>query len=376
MKKIICVFLILAGSMPAFAQIVTGSAPVFGTNDPALSSHISAFNTEIAGYFSTLFSDLNSELGNYNFKPKPENLIRAFGTSAAYASHGATQRGFGGFNTFAATLGTMVGLQLPFGPFELVDKFDVIAGDPFSLFKDGDLTLGINPQALNAQVSLNTSGFFMKNMYLGVRVGYMNLPDVVEGLSVSNMLLGVTVNYQLLPKLSLAGLITWRGLSLGTGFIFQNTKLGYYFAMDSSLMSGGITTTGIGSDISYRIEPRVGLDMDITTYTIPIEVVTAIKLLFLNIPFGAGVDLAFGKSDIRFGAAADINFNGLPNAIYQSSPGSLAVNLGGEMSPSFVNLKIMSGLGLVFGPLIIDIPITWYVMDNGFNVGLTFGVAF
>jgi hypothetical protein len=362
--------------MPAFAQFVKGSAPQFATDNPALSVYMNDFNNEIKGYFNDIINDLNNELGSYNFKPKPENLIRAFGNSAAYASHGATQRGFGGFNLFAATLGTMVGLQLPFGPFDLFDKFDAITGDPFSLFEDGDLKLGINPQALNAQISLNMSKFLVENLYLGVRLGYMKLPDVVEGLSLSNMLLGVTANYQLLPKLSLAGLITWRGLSLGTGFIFQKTKLGYYFAMDSSLMSGTISTAGIGNNISYKIDPKVGLDMDITTYTIPIEAVTAIKLLFLNIPFGAGVDLAFGKSDIRFGAAADVNFTGLNSAIYQKSPGSLAVDLGGEMSPSFVNLKIMSGLGFAFGPVIIDIPVTWYVMNNGFNIGLTFGVAF
>jgi hypothetical protein len=103
-------------------------------------------------------------------------------------------------------------------------------------------------------------------------------------------------------------------------------------------------------------------------------------LYFLNIPLGVGVDLAFGKSDIRLGLDSDISLQGSFNhesgaTVYQDKPGSFSVTAGGDMSPKFFQPKLMTGLGFTLGPVVIDIPVTWYFLDHGASVGVTLGVV-
>jgi hypothetical protein len=116
--------------------------------------------------------------------------------------------------------------------------------------------------------------------------------------------------------------------------------------------------------------------MDVTTFTIPMEVMTAVNLLIFNIPFGVGADFAFGTSKMNIGMSSGITISG-DNTIKTTSDGNLTIDAGGKASPNFANLKLMTGLGLSIGPVIaVDIPITWYFVDNGFNIGLSVGVAF
>jgi hypothetical protein len=96
--------------------------------------------------------------------------------------------------------------------------------------------------------------------------------------------------------------------------------------------------------------------------------------LFLNIPLGVGVDFAFGKSDMKLGVSGDANVTGLPATVTQTSKGNVTATVGGDMSPSFANFKVMTGLGFSFGPVIIDIPISFYI-GSGYSLGLTVGVA-
>jgi hypothetical protein len=141
-------------------------------------------------------------------------------------------------------------------------------------------------------------------------------------------------------------------------------------------MEFDFSTTYSGGINKAIIDPYVSLGMDINTFTIPIEAVTAVKLLFINIPLGVGVDLAFGKSSMEFGMNADISFNTSLPAGIDIGKGSFSIKGGGEADPSFMNLKIMSGIGFVFGPVVIDIPVSYYFLNNGFNVGVSIGVTF
>ena len=48
-------------------------------------------------------NEVNNALGKID--AKPEDLIKAFATASVYASHGATQRGYGEPKLFAFTIG-------------------------------------------------------------------------------------------------------------------------------------------------------------------------------------------------------------------------------------------------------------------------------
>jgi len=49
--------------------------------------------------------------------------------------------------------------------------------------------------------------------------------------------------------------------------------------------------------------------------------------------------------------------------------------MGGSGSPTTFNPKVMSGFGLSMGPVIIDVPFTYYLLDHGYNLGVTLGIV-
>jgi len=140
---------------------------------------------------------------------------------------------------------------------------------------------------------------------------------------------------------------------------------------------GGQISESIGSTgASLVTDPKASLNMDVTTYTIPLEAVTAIKLLIFNIPFGLGADIAFGKASAGFGVSSDMNLTSLPTGVYQSKEGNLTVSGGVSNSPSIFNFKIITGIGVNFGPVVLDVPVTIYPAVNGYSVGITAGAVF
>jgi len=373
--KILSVILFLVGTVSAFAIDVSGTPPTFsGTG-----ADVSTFNTAISNAFNQALGEVRDMVKDID--SKPEKFIQSWGNSQVFASHGATMRGYGEYKLFTFSVGSMVGAQLPSSIFNIMNEFENI---PKKLNDDKDISLGGNPQMLNARLGINTSKFLLKDLYLGLHLGFIKLDGDNLGLKDFNFesfTLGVTANYQLIPHLKLAGgLLQWRGVNVGSGLIYSGTKIGYSMKLDSQKQSfsgsyniGGYNGTITGDII---IDPKVILDMNISTITIPLEATTAVKLLwFLNIPFGVGVDLGFGKSDMKVGMEGDVNVTGIPSAANLSStPGNLSVTAGGDMAPKFFNPKLMTGVGFNFGPVVIDIPLTFY-LDNGYNVGVTVGIV-
>jgi len=49
--------------------------------------------------------------------------------------------------------------------------------------------------------------------------------------------------------------------------------------------------------------------------------------------------------------------------------------LAGKSNPNIINVKGLFAAGFNFGPVIIDIPVTYYFLSNGWSLGLTFGVT-
>ncbi|MDR2495264.1 MAG: hypothetical protein LBD24_08600, partial [Spirochaetaceae bacterium] len=125
-----------------------------------------------------------------------------------------------------------------------------------------------------------------------------------------------------------------------------------------------------------KIDPSLSLKMDVDTVTIPIEANTAVKLLwFLNVGAGVGFDLGFGRSDLTVGAKGNVNIENLNGPLSQDKPGSITLKAGGDMMPAVFNLKLMTSVGINIGPVLLDIPFTYYFLDNGINAGITIGVA-
>jgi len=370
MKKLFFLLLVLAMAVSAFAELkVTGKAPtVTGPGSDLL-------NQQTKAAFEEIIAELNNQF-TYN---NPKKFVQGMGNSSVYASHGATTRGYGGYKLFSATIGTTVGLQLPRSLNTIMNDLDDIAN---SFEKDGDIKLGLSPNFFNANVGLNMGIFkflpnhlgFLKrdNLYVGLQIGYFKLPSgIFDNISYKSFTLGTTVNYQIIPTVSLGSLITWRGLNLGTGFIYSSSSFGI-----SGLSLGEPIEKPVAGGVSLVADaPEVYLNADVTTFTIPLEAVTAIKLLIFNIPFGVGADIAFGRTSLSGGISSDIKYKGLPST-YKEENGELAVSGGVSNSPSIFNFKIMTGLGINAGPVVFDFPITIYPANNGYAMGLTVGAVY
>jgi len=376
MKKLFFLLLVFAMVIPAFAEIkVTGNAP---TVSGGLSA--SAINDETKKAFDKAIEELNDQL---KILKNPDKFLQSMANSSVYSSHGATTRGYSGYKLFSATVGPMIGLQLPTDFLSIYNDLDSLFD---SLEKDGDIKLGFSPNALNANIGLSMGilkflpesiGFIKRNnLYVGLRVGYFNLPEIDLGddskLNYNNFTFGVTANYQLIPSISLVGLITWRGVNLGSGIIYNRSTLGFGITVDDIRESVG-QYDGRNVNIVLK-DPKASVNLNTSTCIIPLEANTAIKLLIFNIPFGIGADLSFGKTTLGARADANISFENLSSS-YKVTPGNIVAN--GELSnsPSFFNFKIMTGFGLTAGPVVVDMPITYYP-EYGYNFGLTIGVVF
>jgi len=128
------VLLVLIGVSPLLAITIDLSPPVFEGNN---SSIVDQLNSEADKMFSDLKKELESELGTIDVNP--QKLIGAFADSSVFSSFGATQRTYLGYKTFAFTLGTMVGAQLPVSPLNILDEMENLEEN---LNRDRDIKLG------------------------------------------------------------------------------------------------------------------------------------------------------------------------------------------------------------------------------------------
>ena len=396
-RGIFCIFIALAVTFSGFSDDVTvsGTPPTFKSNDPSVDEYIDEFNRLAAETFEDMFGKIEGMV--HDMIPpgliNSSNLLNGFGTSSVFASHGASMRAYGDYKFMSISIGSILGLKLPEGT---TDTFSSMLsggeGDLGSLMSE-DAVFGINPQFLSIHVGINPSALteiFPENLYFGLRLGFFGLPDLsislsdaAANLNFNTFTIGLTAAYQLVPTVDLVGeTIKWRGVNVSSGLIFQTTTLDLTVPFDQITEDiGTVEGSADLSNLKLVIDPRATFNMTINTFTIPIEVMTSIKLLFLNIPFGIGFDIGFGNSSLSVGAEAGINVEDTSgeysSLIKQDKPGSLTIGIkNNDIPPSAFNFKIMTGLGFNFGDaFVIDIPITFYITD-GFNLGFTLGVRF
>jgi len=379
-KKILAVVFLLSltGMAELFAfDIITFTAPQLSGDHPNRGQIQNELN-RIVSVEKARYQELVDGID-----PNPQKLIGAFATSSVFSSTGASLRTFQGYNTFALTVGAMAGIQLPVSINYIFRDMEYIGDKLFNdMNTDGDLRIGMNPQMINAQLGINTSGFLLKGLYVGLKGGYIRLPSLnLDGLQMAfrTWSIGGMINYQLFPQIRMpGGIIVWRGINLGTGFIYQNTS----FAMDVPLIpEGGLSSDlvnigGTGVDLDLG-DPKLNFRFGVNTYTVPLEVVTSVRLLgFANFSFGAGADFGFGGANMEGSIKSEINLKNLPDGLIQSQPGRISVSIGGPGSPTLINPKIMTSFAFSAGPaIILDIPFTYYFLNEGYNIGVTVGVA-
>ena len=361
-KHLIPVLLLtLTGMTPLIALDVTFTPPKIGGAIPAI---VDPINQLIAGIFAQYENEIANDLRDIEIDST--KLVNAFANSSVFASTGATQRGYGGYGKFAVTIGAMGGIMNPGNIFSFTREVNNILDNVEEL---NDINIGFNPQVLNAQIGFNTS-FLLNNLYLGLKLGFFSLDSGT--ITFTTPSIGVMANYQLIPQIRIpTGIILWRGINLGTGLIYQYTDMEVGIPLPSKTQP--LTILGYNA-ATMRIDSKLILEFVENTFTVPLEAVTSLRLLnFLNLSLGLGADLGFGITDFKLTGDATASFEGLPDFLNLAQNAGLSASTGATNSPDLFNPKLMAGLGFSIGPVIIDIPVTYYFLNNGYNFGITLG---
>ena len=368
MKRTVTILIILLClSIGAFGLEITVTAPTV-SGSPGGAGVDATINGLVATIVDgTLLSRAEDELDKYGNQPK---LAEGFANAGTYASHAANHRGLMGYKFLVISAGTMFGIQAPASSEAgLLNALD-------DLETEGDLYAGAAWQVISAQVGLNCS-FLVDDLYLSVKFGKFTIE--YEELSFDSFNIGILADYQLIKPKSLLGIIKWRGIKVGSGFIMETNTTDYTLALPP-IEQIVANIGGTGQSATITLDPSINLGVETSTYTIPIDLVTGIRLLWIaNISVGVGADINFGSSEIILGANGITNITSPGLEVLGASfvPGSIAITGGtAGAGPKFLRPRITASLGLGVGPVKLDVPLTYYIgTEPGLNLGVTVAIT-
>jgi len=362
-----------------YAITLSGTAPtvnsvtILGTPVPAAAT---ALQLALDNAFDTAETEANLELQKYGDQPK---LAKGFANANVYAAQAATHQGFQDYSIFAVTTGIMFGVQLPSSDPDYYDKIDKKIED------DGDLYAGVAAGLAMINVGVNAK-FLYPGLYLSAKFGTLSMDgetfsNDLKGSTMKTTLFGIGANYTWISTKSLvAGLVKWRGVSFGTGFLYNNNKLDINVDVDPIEQPITGATYGIYTfSGNVIIDPSITLGVHSSTYTFPFDVTSSVRLLWvLNFNLGAGIDFNFGSTDIiaKSNGSVTADIPDTSDVVVDMSPGTVTIDGSTkDKRPSFVHARITTGIGLNILPVKIDIPVILYPFDSAFAVGLTAGVV-
>lgn len=355
------------------AATIWGTAPRITRLLGLSGSVLDDLNASIQAQFDDAIKEAGDSIAPYHDQVQ---LAGGFADANAFASQAGTDRGYQNYSRFSLTSGVMVGMQAPSLSMDYYDNIDD------RIKKDGDLKAGAGVGVSLINIGVNAK-FLLPGLYLNVKYGSFNHSFEDVELSVSTY--GITGNYIIAkPKGAGLGFLKWRGLSIGTGVLYNKTNATFNLEIDpitDQITYDDENGTLVTGDIV--VDPSMALELSMKTITIPAEIVTSVHLLWiLNLTLGAGIDFNFGKSDIVLGSSGStglnniqVNGNGVPAEEIEIAPGDVVLEgstLG--VKPSLSKPRLMSGVGLNLGPLKVDVPVTYYP-STGASIGVTVGVV-
>lgn len=366
---IICFATLLIAVQPLLAATITGTAPQLQVNISG-----SWYPVDVSTEFNQALTDANAELAKYKDQ---EQLAIGFANANAYSTSVATQQGYQNYSLFAITTGVMVAAQAPTNNIDYY-KSGKMEDD---IKAKGDLYAGVaGSAAINVGVNV---GFLVPGLYVNAKFGKFNSAWVYDNddFSFNTFVVGAGITYSLFDEVGI-GLARWRGLTVGTGLMYQTTIVSYRVKLDSKYEHFSDNSSGSNVEGDVVVDPTFDITLDMYTLSVPFEINTAVQLLWLfNLNLGAGIDLVTGNSDLVLKAAADatvdniqVNSTPIKKSEYQVTPGNLTIDgqtLGKK--PKLARARIMTGIGFNFGPVKIDVPIIYY-LDSGAAIGVTAGI--
>ena len=375
-KLILVASLCIAGMyrQTVFAAHASGHAPrvtsgqINGVAIPA--AGLDVINSQLSQSFNQALDTLNLTLGKFQNQKK---LAQGFADANTYAAQSATFQGFENYNLFAVSSGIMLGVQAP----ALDPQYYSTIGDKIKATPDLYAGVGVGLAYYNVGLNLK---FLVPGLYANTKFGMFKFEsgDSTSKFSAENMCFGLGVNYTILKNKTFAMVCKWRGVSVGSGLLFQKNKVSVAMKLDSIVQSVPLASNpafaGVNPDI--QLNPIMNLGVDVSTFTVPIDVSTSVCLLwFLNLNAGLGFDINFGSSDINLTGTSSADLNGLPTNLHVQKGDFTIDGSTKGVGPSFGDFRLMTGVGFNISVLKVDLPIVYYI-PTGIAFGLTAGVVF
>ncbi len=318
----------------------------------AASVSITATGSASQTDMNNLAAQINSN-GDFQKLGKLSDFARGMAdTQTATAVNGGSLFAYQNYELFSISAGYMAAFQLPTLS---GNASDAIEDD---LKDDGDTYAGADGKFTYVNIGVNTS-FIVPNTYMNFKMGGININE--DNIKIKSRFYALGLNYSFISASSApSNIFKWRGISLKTGIVYQETDSKFRLDFDSVYTEG-----------AYSYDLEVDLHSESKTVTIPLEVSTSQQLLWIfNVALGAGVDINFGKSDLTVEADDVKDGSGNQAGIVTVN----GTNVSGE-SPSMFRPKIMAAAGLNLGPVKIDAPF-YYYPSSGWAFGFTAAVVF
>jgi hypothetical protein len=328
---------------------------------------VRAIRTVDLGVVENSIADASFESVN----TKLNDVFTKYGSTADFATASS--------NTLASTYNTAT-----YVGFQDYDYFSVSTGFMISssgIFLDGDTYSGSGSIAGN--VGINADWLLQKfdidlkdknRFYLNIKFGIVpfvpgSMKEYDLGtteMAFDSSMFGIGANYSIIEQKSFEkfglDLAKWKGVSLGTGI--------YYTSQDLSLTQDVDITSGY---VYYK--GNVPFKMSSSTVTIPFEALTAVQLLIFNLSVGAGVDLNIGSTTLSADPSDVVRTNAdIPGYLSAGEElGRIDIDVE-DGSASILRAKIMGGIGILLGPVKIEVPFYYYpTADVAF--GITIGAV-
>ena len=327
-------------------------------------------NKAVSKYQTTV----NDIVKQYTNQPK---LARGVANAGSASVHLGAQRSWIDYRKWAVTLGGGLGASLP--GLELA----ALTGAASTLARDKDIYAGAAVQ-VGGTLGLSL-GVFRENLdkwYVALKFGMLNLPrnSILKGLrlSVNSFSIGALVNYHIIDTFNIpSGVLRWRGLSLGSGLIYQSSKVSYDLNLTLSPRS---FRSKKGETYRLYFDPKLTLMAQSNSLVIPLEVNTGLRILWLlDISFGAGIDISMGSSSVGLNIDSPLKLTdsrGNRPAEVQGD-GTVNVNAGTTgKGPTVFRPRLSSAVGLNLGPLKLEVPVMLYFEPGGntLTAGLNLGI--
>jgi len=345
----LCCIAFILSIMPADAAVIWGISPRYLAG-------LGVNQNDIDTAFQQALTRANIDLAKYQ---RQDDITKGFANANTFAAAAGTIQGYQNYEIFSVSAGVMAGVQAPKLEYDYYKDIDK------KIEEEGDIYAGAGGGLAFVNLGLHAK-FIADGLYFNIKYGGMPYKPIDE-IKIDPRLIGIGINYALVKeKNAPIGIVKWRGLSIGTGLLYNRNELDLKVKLDKQEITAVAGTV-------VTLDPSMKFNFVTTTYTIPVDIVTSVRLLWVfNLALGAGVDFNFGKSELDLSADGSVI---VKSFTVVAAPGYIQVVQPRQSNePSVIRFRAMAGVGLNLGPVKIDVPFVYYP-PTGMAVGITAGVV-